>query len=170
MNLNVNQLVAAIVGANGSIAVAVERLNRKYPSDTPIDAETLIEQLANEPVAAELISKQFKVKALLTTYNLLMVYQAELAVASGDEKNPLSQAGVVQGFTAISNLFGKLTETYGQQTNINIFDKVLAAMTPEARDAFTMLAEPEPILPAPTPIRKRGRPSTAAKLLEEAAE
>lgn len=165
MQANINELVNAIVGANGSIAVAVERLNRRHMNDADsaqpyTDAETLIEQLAAEPAAQELIAKQFRVKATLTTYSMLMAYQAELLSVLGDEDRPLSQQGAVQGFSAIANLFNSLTENRGVATNINVFDKVLSVLSPEARDALTTLAVSEPLPPAPTPIRKRGRPNS----------
>lgn len=152
----IQDLVAAIVGSNGDQHLATERLRRQGITITP---EALVTQLASDPTADELISKQLRMKAKLVTYQMLMLYQAELMSAVGDTERPLSQQGAVQGFSAISALFNNLTDQRGATPFTgSVLDRIFAVVPPEVREAISTLAQTEPPLPAPTPIRKRGRP------------
>lgn len=164
---SVTDLVGAVVGANGQIPLAAERLNKRGFATTP---EDILATLASDPTAIELMSRQFRVKAMLTTYQMLTAYQAELLVPIGDDERPMTQQGAVQGFSAISSFFNSLTETKGQQMNINVMDKILAIVTPEEREAIITLAATEPTLPPPTPIRKRGRPPNSQVMAQSMDE
>lgn len=153
----INDLVSAIVDANCNVALAVERLRRK---GVTIDAADFISQLAADPTADEMISKQLRMKAKLLTYQMFTLYQAKLIADVDDDERPLTQQGAVQGFTAISSLFNSLTDQRGAQPFTgNILDRIFSVVPPEVREAIATLAAVEPTLPAPTPIRKRpGRP------------
>ena len=165
-NANIIDLVSVVVGASGILPLAVERLHKR---GIDLSEEELLSTLASDPQAPELLSRQFKVKATLSTYQIMMLYQAAMIEQVSNDEVPLRASDTIAAFTAASTLFSSLTQTAGQQLNVNVFDRILASVNPEVREALTILAVKDEILDAPTPIRKRGRPPGSHTQLIEGA-
>lgn len=158
-DVNIVEIISAIVGANCQLPLAAERLRKR---GIQCDPESLLAHIANDNQAPELLAKQLRMQTTLSTYGLLQLYQAALIEQQDNEQRSTTPNENVAAFNAVAGLFNSLTQAAGTGSgvNVNIMDRVLTMLPPEAREAVHALAAKEIDVPLPTPIRKRGRPAS----------
>lgn len=139
--LTPRQAVLAFADAGGNIELAVERLCRAN-----INTTTAALVLAmSEPESIALLHR------FINTHSLIALYRASQAAAATYISNiaDLDPAQASRSYIQLQQLVAQQTAPppppLNQNNTINIYDKVLQMLPPEARDTFAkMIQNPEP--------------------------
>jgi hypothetical protein len=147
-NYSVIDIISQLTLDNGIVPLTAEKLH--------LPAQQIINALATDPTAIDLLAKYFRVKVMLDSFRDLQVVSSIVMQGMAESE----YADDIKHLSVQSQIFLELTRAPANAptTNINVFDKVMAMLPKEVRDAVAVAAGPSLLQDNGNAPKRPGRP------------
>lgn len=121
--------INAIVQASGNRQLAAEKLG--------ITTQSLINMIASDPTATDLLNRQLRALTTISTFETLMSLTQVMCGLSTE----FEPGDIVKAVTSLTDMIQKLTDSKETTQNVNIVDNVYKMVPPEVKKALLTLID-----------------------------
>lgn len=121
--------INAIVQASGNRQLAAEKLG--------ITTQSLINMIASDPTATDLLNRQLRALTTISTFETLMSLTQVMCGLSTE----FEPGDIVKAVTSLTDMMQKLTDSKETTQNVNIVDNVYKMVPPEVKKALLTLID-----------------------------